>query len=210
MYDLEEQEQIDALKAWWKEHGNLVVTVLVAACLAAGATAGWRWYRSNQAEQAAQLYGALEKAQRANDTKGIRERAAQLMDRYGSTAYGPMAALMAAKANYDAGDATSAAAQLRWVVDNARDDDVAASARVRLAGVLLDQKKYDEALSVLDAKHADSFNGLFADRKGDIYTAQGKTAEARAAYKEALEKLPQQGTYRAIVQVKLDGLGGAK
>ncbi len=210
MYDLEEQEQIDTLKAWWKEHGNLVVTVLVAACLAAGATAGWRWYRSNQAEQAAQLYGALEKAQRANDTKGIRERAAQLMDRYGSTAYGPMAALMAAKANYDAGDATSAAAQLRWVVDNARDDDVAASARVRLAGVLLDQKKYDEALSVLDAKHADSFNGLFADRKGDIYTAQGKTAEARAAYKEALEKLPQQGTYRAIVQVKLDGLGGAK
>ena len=210
MYDLEEQEQIDALKAWWKEHGNLVVTVLVAACLAAGATAGWRWYRSNQAEQAAQLYGALEKAQRANDTKGIRERAAQLMDRYGSTAYGPMAALMAAKANYDAGDATSAAAQLRWVVDNARDDDVAASARVRLAGVLLDQKKYDEALRVLDAKHADSFNGLFADRKGDIYTAQGKTAEARAAYKEALEKLPQQGTYRAIVQVKLDGLGGAK
>jgi predicted negative regulator of RcsB-dependent stress response len=210
MYDLEEQEQIDALKAWWKEHGNLVVTVLVAACLAAGATAGWRWYRSNQAEQAAQLYGALEKAQRANDTKGIRERAAQLMDRYGSTAYGPMAALMAAKANYDAGDATSAAAQLRWVVDNARDDDVVASARVRLAGVLLDQKKYDEALSVLDAKHADSFNGLFADRKGDIYTAQGRTAEARAAYKEALEKLPQQGTYRAIVQVKLDGLGGAK
>jgi len=210
MYDLEEQEQIDALKAWWKEHGNLVVTVLVAACLAAGATAGWRWYRANQAEQAAQLYGALEKAQHANDTKGIRERAAQLMDRYGSTAYGPMAALMAAKANYDAGDATSAAAQLRWVVDNARDDDVAASARVRLAGVLLDQKKYDEALSVLDAKHADSFNGLFADRKGDIYTAQGKTAEARAAYKEALEKLPQQGTYRAIVQVKLDGLGGAK
>jgi len=184
--------------------------VLVAACLAAGATAGWRWYRANQAEQAAQLYGALEKAQHANDTKGIRERAAQLMDRYGSTVYGPMAALMAAKANYDAGDATSAAAQLRWVVDNARDDDVAASARVRLAGVLLDQKKYDEALSVLDAKHADSFNGLFADRKGDIYTAQGKTAEARAAYKEALEKLPQQGTYRAIVQVKLDGLGGAK
>jgi predicted negative regulator of RcsB-dependent stress response len=210
MYDLEEQEQIDALKAWWKAHGNLVVTVLVAACVAAAATTGWRWYRSNQAEQAAQLYAAMEKLQRANDTKGVREKAGQLMDRYGGTAYGPMAALMAAKVNYDAGDTASAAAQLKWVVDNASDEDVVATARVRLAGVLLDQKKYDEALSVLNAKHPESFNGLFADRKGDVYNAQGKTSEARAAYKEALEKLPQQGTYRAIVQVKLDGLGGAK
>ena len=210
MYDLEEQEQLDALKSWWKQHGNLVMTVLVAACLAAAGTAGWRWYRGNQAEQAAHVYASLEKAVRANDAKTIRESAGQLMDKYGSTAYGSMAALMVAKVNYDAGDATSAAAQLKWVVDNARDDDVAATARLRLAGVLLDQKKYDEALGLLEAKHAESFNGLFADRRGDIYTAQGKSAEARAAYKEALEKLPQQGTYRAIVQVKLDGLGGAK
>jgi predicted negative regulator of RcsB-dependent stress response len=210
MYDLEEQEQIDALKAWWKEHANLVITVLLAACLAAAGTAGWRWYRSNQAEQAAQLYASLEKALRANDAKTIRETAGQLMDKYGGTAYGSMAALSVAKVNYDAGDATSAAAQLKWVVDNARDDDVAATARLRLAGVLLDQKNYDGALSLLEAKHPESFDGLFADRKGDVYTAQGKIAEARAAYKTALEKLPQQGSYRTIVQVKLDGLGGAK
>ena len=94
MYDLEEQEQIDALKAWWKAHSNLVMTVLVAACLAAGATAGWRWYRTNQAEQAAHIYGTLEKAIRANDAKTIKDTAGQLMDKYGSTAYGSMAALM--------------------------------------------------------------------------------------------------------------------
>jgi predicted negative regulator of RcsB-dependent stress response len=210
MYDLEEQDQIDALKSWWKHNGNLVLTVLVAACLAGGGTAGWRWYRTHQAEEAAQLYAGLEKARRSNDAKVIRETAGQLMDRYGGTVYGSMAALAAAKANYDAGDANSAAGQLKWVVDHARDDDVAATARVRLAGVLLDQKKFDEALSELDAKHPESFNGLFADRKGDIYTAQGKPAEARAAYKEALDKLPQQGNYRAIVQVKLDALGEAK
>src|SRR3954447_21117995 len=210
MYDLEEQDQIDALKSWWKQNGNLVVMVLLAACLAGGGTAGWRWYRNHQAEQAAQLYAGLEKARRSNDTKVIRETAGQLMDRYGGTVYGSLGALTAAKANYDAGDATSAASQLKWVVDNARDDDVAATARVRLAGVLLDQKKFDEALSVLDAKHPESFNGLFADRKGDVYTAQGKPVEARAAYKEALDKLPQQGSYRAIVQVKLDALGEAK
>jgi predicted negative regulator of RcsB-dependent stress response len=209
MYDLEEQEQIDALKSWWRQNQRMVMTVVIAAAIAAAGTSGWRWYRDHQAGAAAQLYANLEKARRANDTKAVRETAGQLMDQYGSTVYGSMAALTAAKINYEAGDATSATAQLRWVTEHSRDADVEATARVRLAGVLLDQKKYDEALSALDAKHPEAFNGLFADRKGDIYTAQGKTAEARAAYKEALDKLPQQGAYRSVVQVKLDGLGGA-
>jgi predicted negative regulator of RcsB-dependent stress response len=210
MYDLEEQEQIDELKAWWKQHGRTLMLVLVAACLAAASTAGWQWYKRSQSEQASQVYGALEKAMRANDLKQIRDLSGQLMDKFGATAYGPMAALAAAKANYDAGDAKSAAAQLRWTIDNARDDDTAATARLRLAGVLLDEKKYDEALTLLDTKHPDAFIGLFADLRGDVHVAQGKTAEARAAYKQALEKLPAEGTYHAVVQVKLDGLGADK
>ena len=111
-----------------------------------------------------QLYARLEKAARANDPKQVRETAAQLMEKYGSTAYGPMAALAAAKANYEAGDAAGAATQLQWVVEHARDDDVVAVARLRLAGVLLDQKKYDEALKLLEAAHPEAFEGLFADR----------------------------------------------
>lgn len=210
MYDLEEQEQIDELKAWWKEHGRTLMLVLVAACLAAATTAGWQWYKRGQSEQASQVYGSLEKAMRANDLKQIRDLSGQLMDKFGATAYGPMAALAAAKANYDAGDAKSAAAQLQWTIDNARDEDTVATARLRLAGVLLDEKKYDDALKLLDTKHPDAFIGLFADLRGDVHVAQGKTAEARAAYKQALEKLPAGGTYHAVVQVKLDGLGADK
>jgi predicted negative regulator of RcsB-dependent stress response len=210
MYDLEEQEQIDALKAWWKEYAGLVILVVVAAALAAAATAGWRWYKGNQAEEAAQLYTTLEKAVGGKDTKQARDTASQLMDRYGSTAYGPMAALTVAKLNYEAGDIASATTQLRWTVDRAKDEDVVATARLRLAGVLLDEKKYDEALQVLDAAHPEAFSGLFEDRKGDIFVAQGKIDEGRAAYRRALEKLPAQGNYRLIVQVKLDGLGGGK
>ena len=179
MYDLQEQEQLDELKAWWKQYGRMVTTVVLAACVAAGATVGWQFYKRNQAEHASQLYGTLE-------------------------------ALAAAKANYEAGEATSAAAQLQWTVDHARDEDIVAAARLRLAGVLLDQKKYDEALKLLEAAHPEAFNGLFADLKGDVLVAQGKTAEARAAYQQALDKLPAEGTYRAIVQVKLDGLGADK
>jgi predicted negative regulator of RcsB-dependent stress response len=210
MYDLEEQEQIDELKAWWKQHGGLVIVVLAAVVVAAAGTAGWQWYKRSQSEQASQLYGTLEKAVRANDLKQIRAYSAQLKDKYGGTAYGPMAALAAAKASYEGGDAKGAAADLQWTIDNARDEDVTAAARVRLAGVLLDEKKYDEALKLLDSAHPESFTGLFADMRGDVLVAEGKPVEAKAAYKLALEKLPAEGNYRAIVQVKLDGLGGDK
>jgi predicted negative regulator of RcsB-dependent stress response len=137
MYDLEEQEQIDELKAWWKQYGRMLIVLVVAACVGAAGTAGWQWYKRSQSEQASQLYGALEKAVRANDLKQIRELSGQLMDKFAGTAYGPMAALAAAKASYDGGDAKSAQAQLQWTIDNARDDDLIATARLRLAGVLL-------------------------------------------------------------------------
>jgi predicted negative regulator of RcsB-dependent stress response len=210
MYDLEEQEKIDELKAWWKQYGQMVIAVAVAACVGAAAAAGWQWYKRSQSEQASRLYGTLEKAMQANDLKQIRDVSGQLMDKFGGTAYGPMAALAAAKANFEAGDAKSAAAQLRWTVEHARDEGIAATARLRLAGVLLDENKYDDALKLLEAGHPDAFIGLFEDRKGDIYVAQGKTVEAKAAYKAALEKLPAEGNYRNLVQVKLDGLGGDK
>jgi predicted negative regulator of RcsB-dependent stress response len=210
MYDLEEQEQIDELKAWWKQYGRLVIVVVTAVVVAGAGTAGWQWYKRSQSEHASQLYGSLERALRANDLKQIREVSAQLKDKYGGTAYGPMGALVAAKASYEAGDTKSAAADLQWTIDNARDEDVIAAARVRLAGVLLDEKKYDEALKLLDSSHPESFTGLFSDMRGDVLVAQGKPVEAKAAYKLALEKLPAEGNYRAIVQVKLDGLGGDK
>jgi predicted negative regulator of RcsB-dependent stress response len=210
MYDLEEQEQIDALKSWWRQYGRLVVTAVVAAALAAGGTAGWRHYRQQQNEKASLVFAALEKAVRGNDIKQIKDLSGQLMDQYGSSAYAAMAALVAAKANVDAGDLKSAGNQLEWAAEHARDEETQAVARLRLAGVRLDEKKYDEGLKLLDQPHPASFAPLYADLKGDILVAQGKVAEAKAAYQVALEKLPTDGIYRAVVQVKLDSLGGGK
>jgi predicted negative regulator of RcsB-dependent stress response len=173
MYDLEEQEQIDELKAWWKQYGRMLIVLVVAACVGAAGTAGWQWYKRSQSEQASQLYGALEKAVRANDVKQIRELSGQLMDKFAGTAYGPMAALAAAKASYDGGDAKSAQAQLQWTIDNARDDDLIATARLRLAGVRLDEKKYDEALKLLDRRILMP-SPVCLGSKGDTYVAQGK------------------------------------
>lgn len=129
---------------------------------------------------------------------------------YGSTAYGPMAALLLAKTNYDNGDAATAATRLQWAIDKAKDDETAALARLRLAGIRLDEKNYDEALALLDAKHAQAFAPFYADLRGDVLAAQGKPAEARAAYKLALEKSLPNSNYRNVVQIKLDALGPAK
>ncbi len=210
MYDLEEQEQIDALKAWWRQNGRLVSAAVVAAALAAAAVTGWRTYQGNKAMEAARLYATLEEAVRASDTEKTKEVAAVLVERYGGTAFGPMAALLSAKSSFERGDLKSAGTQLEWALDRAKDEETGAVARLRLAAVRLDEKQYDEALRLLDAKHPPAFDGLYLDLRGDVMLAQGKTAEARAAYQDALAKLAEQGNYRLVVQAKLDALGGAQ
>lgn len=210
MYDLEEQEQIDALKSWWKENGRVVVVAVIAALLAGSGVLGWRHWQGQQTAQASVLYASLEKAMSTDDRKQVQELAARIMQDYGRTAYGAMAALVAAKIDFEAGNLESAGSRLAWAVEHARDAETEAAARLRLAGVRLDEKKYDEALKLLEQKHPESFEGLYADMRGDVMVAQDRLPEARAAYRQALEKLPAEATYRAVVQIKLDGLGGAQ
>ncbi len=147
---------------------------------------------------------------RKNDVDEIRTVGKQVMDKFGSTAYGPAAALLLAKTNYANGDSAAAAEQLQWAIDKARDDETAELARLRLASIRLQDKKYDEALKLLESKHGAAFDTLYADLRGDVLVAQGKPVEARAAYKLALDKSLPNSSYRSVVQIKLDALGGAK
>jgi predicted negative regulator of RcsB-dependent stress response len=121
-----------------------------------------------------------------------------------------MTALVLAKTNYENGDAAGAATQLQWAIDKAKDEDTAALARLRLAGIRLDEKKYDEALKLLDTAHSAALATLYADLRGDVLLGQGKIAEARAAYQAALAKSLPNSSYRNVVQIKLDALGPAK
>ena len=187
-YDLEEQEQIDAIKGWWEEYGKLVMLGVIACLLTIAAFQGWRYYRVQQAQGAATLFMQLDEAQRLNDPKRVRDIAAQLIDKYGRTHYAGMAALAAAKAGYTTGETEEAKKNLQWVVEHAKEDEMRDVARLRLTGVLLDEKKYDEALKLLDTKAGEPYAMLYADLKGDVLTAQGKLAEARAAYQLALDK----------------------
>ncbi|HEX4883292.1 MAG TPA: tetratricopeptide repeat protein [Casimicrobiaceae bacterium] len=208
-YDLEEQEKIDDLKAWWKQWGNAITWAVIAVCVAYIGVQGWRWYQAKQAEEAAVLYGAVAAGTRDKDVPKARDAMAQLSSKFGGSGYAPRGALLFAKLLWDTGDKAGAKAQLQWVIDRATDDELKAVARYRLAEALLDDKSYDQALAALDAKHPEPFAGLYGDLRGDALAAAGRTQEARAAYQAALAKLDPKSVYRNYVQVKLDALGGA-
>jgi predicted negative regulator of RcsB-dependent stress response len=208
-YDLDEQERLDELKAWWKRWGNLA---MIGVAVAIAAAAGWRYWQNQtvtQSLEAATVYEKLTQSLAANDAKGAREAGSMLIDQYKNTAYAPRAALLLAKLNAGATDMKSAQAQLEWAVANSKEPAVKDLARLRLAGLQLDQKQYDAAMKTLSATHSDAFAFRFHDLKGDVLIAQGKPAEARAAYQAAFGKMAQDNPYRNIVELKLDALGGA-
>ena len=209
-YDLEEQEQIARFKAWWNQYGTMLIIVLTVCVITVAALQGWRYYRQQQAASASTLYQQLEQAGYANDHKRVRDIASQITGQYGGTAYGVFAALSAARASIETGDLPGARTLLKWVMDNAREEEFRDLARLRLASVLLDEKNYAEALTLMDSKPAEAFSGLYADLKGDILVAQGKPTEARAAYQLALDRSDAQSPYRAMLQAKLDALGEGK
>jgi predicted negative regulator of RcsB-dependent stress response len=207
MYDLQEQEQIDALKAWWKENRRTVILTAIVFVVAMAGVQAWRYYQQSQTQQAAELYGALQQLVPENNAKKIREATATLIDKFSSTAYAPRAALISAKVNYQSGDLQRAKAQLQWVIDHAAEDELQDTARLRLAGILLDEKNYAEGLRLLEAKHSPAYDAFYLDLKGDVLLAQGKPAEARGAYQAAFDKIDKKSNYRDLIQIKLDALG---
>jgi predicted negative regulator of RcsB-dependent stress response len=208
--DLQEQEQLETLKAWWKDNGNFVLGVLLAVVVAIGGWRGWQYYQNTQSAEAATLYAEFTKQLQSNDAKRVNDAAAAVMEKYSGTAYASRAALMAAQVNEYGKDIARAKTQLQWAIEHAGEATLKDVARLRLAAILLDEQAYDDAMKLLNAAHPDSFNGLYADLKGDVLSAQGKTEEARTAYKLAYEKTDAKSMYRNLIQMKMDALGAAK
>jgi len=205
-YDLEEQEQLAALKAWWKENGGAILLGATVVLAAIAAWNGWTWYQRSQSAQAAVLYDTLQKAARANDLKATRETAGAILENFPRSAYAPLAALVSAKVQFQAGDLKTARAQLQWAIEHAGSDEIRSIAALRLASVLLDDNEPDAALKILEAKPQPGFEALYASQRGDILATQKKRSEARAAYKAALEKA-EAGALRDALRLKLEGLG---
>jgi|LauGreDrversion4_2_1035121.scaffolds.fasta_scaffold253220_2 predicted negative regulator of RcsB-dependent stress response len=208
-YDLQEQDQIDALRAFWNRWGTPILAVITVVLLAIAGWRGYGWWQQKQSVEASVIHERLRKAVDARDMASVKQVSGELFEKYPGTIYASMGALLTARAWFESGDLKAAKPPLQWVIDKSSDPDHRLLARLRLAGVLLDEKAYDEAIKTLTVSDAGSHAGAFADRRGDVLVAQAKPGEARAAYKEALEKLQPNSPLRQLVQLKLDALGGA-
>lgn len=206
--DLEEQEQLDALKHFWNRWGNLITWLLIAVLGAYAAWNGWQYWQRRQAAQAAVLYDEVGRAADAGDLTRMQRAFSDMKDKYGSTAYAAQAGLLAAKTLQDQGKSAEARAALDWVADKAPDDGLRAVARLRLASVMVGEKAYDDAIKVLGASFPTEFTALAADRRGDVLMLQGKREQAAVEYGRAYQGLRDQGDdYRQLVAVKLNALG---
>lgn len=206
-YDHEEQEQLATLKAFWSRYGNIVTWVLI---IALAGYAGWNFWNTHQRDQsveASALYDQLQDSAQAKDNAKVQRIASDIESKYGSTAYAQMSALGAAKAAFEADDLKTAKSRLQWVIEHGN-DEYQSIARLRMSGLLLDEKAYDQALKVLDSDIVPEFAAVAADRRGDVLVAQNKLAEARTAYQKALDGMDKKNPGRQLVQLKLEAIGG--
>ena len=224
-YDLEEQEQLAELKAWWKQYGNLLINLLLGVMVAILAWQGWNYYQGKQAGESGLLYNALQAAIQKNDLQQIKVANGELVSKYGSSTYASLGALMTAKALVDSGDTKTARLQLTWVIEHAS-EELRDLARLRLAALMVDEKEFDAALKQLDGKSVAALEPRFAEMRGDVLVEQGKKKEAVDAYTLALSKLDGQDkaseqagakartqtsqVAHELIQMKLDSLGGSK
>lgn len=216
-YDLEEQEQIEELKTWWKMHGTMITALVVVFALAVVGWQAWQWWQRNEAAHAAQLFGNLQQALMQQDVKRVRLLAGELVDKHPGTAYAGMAAMIAGKVLAETGDLKSAQAQYGWVTEHATDQGMRDLARLRQAIVLADEKAYDEALKLLAVPPTPNLMARYLEVRGDVLAAQGKAAEARSAYEEAIKALEADrkaeglspGPYLDILKDKRDTAGAA-
>jgi predicted negative regulator of RcsB-dependent stress response len=205
--DLEEQEQLDELKHFWKQYGDLITWVLIAVFGAIAAWNGYQYWQRKQAVQASSMYDEVERAVKAGDSARLDRSLADMKDRFGSTVYAEQAGLMVGKAQYEKGNVDAAKAALTWVAAHAADEGYKAIAKLRLSGLLLETKAYDEAMKLVAGTFPDDFAPLAADRRGDILMAQDKKTEAKAEYEKAYKGLDERAEYRRMVEVKLNALG---
>ncbi|MBX3628424.1 MAG: tetratricopeptide repeat protein [Nitrosomonas sp.] len=204
--DYEEQEKMHTLKTWWDRYGTIITIMLAVMIATVGGTKVWEYFQRQQAQQAADLYALVQQVQTTGDLMKITDAVHLLTEGYASSGYAPRAAMIVVKASVDAGDFKRAKAHLQWILDNAKEPEMIDLARLRLATILLDEKNYAAALQQLNTKHGYSFSGLYADLKGDVLLASGKTEEARMSYEAAAGALSKNNNYYNIVQMKADAL----
>jgi len=207
--DLEEQEQLDEVKAWWRTNGTLVTSVIAALAISLAGWQAWRWVQHTRSVESGALYENLVKAVQAGDAKAVRDAGGALAENHAGMMYASMGALVTARFHADRGDVKNAKAQLQWVTERSASPEFRDLARLRMAALLLDEKAHDEALAQLEAPPGVAFVSQFAALRGDIETDRNRPEQAKSAYQQAIEKAGK--TDQALIEgvrMRLEALGG--
>lgn len=204
--DLEEQEQLDQLKHFWKQYGNAISWLLIVVFGSFASWNGYQWWVKRQAEQASAMYEEVDRVILGGDIAAADRAYGDMRQRFPSTEYTQQAGLTLAKVAYLSGKPEVAQAALASVAEGTADSGLTALARVRQAGLLIDAKNFEAAGKALDWNFPTEFAGLVSDKKADLFLSQGKTDEATALYKEAIKQMPERDQYRRLVEVKLASL----
>ncbi|QKJ65348.1 tetratricopeptide repeat protein [Deefgea piscis] len=204
-FDLQEQEQIATMKDWWQNWGKWLALGLAAFLISFSAWKGWQGWQKQQIAKAAEVYAQIEN--NLTDDGKFKAGVLLLKNDYSKTPYAPRAALIAAKLDYLKGDAAASRAELTWVIDHSQEAALRDTARLRLASILAEEKKYSEALALLKTPEEEGFSPLYAELRGDIFQMQGQIAPAADAYRQAIAKLPKDAPNLKLVEIKLDVLG---
>jgi predicted negative regulator of RcsB-dependent stress response len=205
--DLEEQEQLDQIKHFWKQYGNAITWALIVVL---GAFAGWNFYQywqRNQAVAASALFDEVDRSVQSGDSARIDRVFGDMKSRFASTTYAQQAGLLVAKEYVTLGKLDAAKSALIWVAQESSDSAYLAVAKLRLTAILLEMKDLDGALTQLNGSFPPSFEGLVADRRGDIYLSKGDKARAVSEYEKAYKLFDVRTEYRQLIEVKLNSLG---
>jgi len=201
-----DDEKSEDIKQWWRENGR---TVIVGGALIIAVISGGRYWQSYQqalAEKASMTYQQISIALVDDNNAEAKQQTEQLLTEYSSSAYAVFSAFEMASRSVERGDAESAETYLRWVMDNASLASHIEIARLRLAQLLLNDKNFDQALTLVNQSKSAGFTSLFSELRGDILAAQGQDMAARSAYQIALIKLAQGDPRQALLQMKIDDM----
>lgn len=202
---LEEQQELDNFKYFWKSTGRWLFALLIAAALGYLGYTMYKSHKASQSQEAAEVLAKIvDKMQAKASQAEVNADLTNLQQNYPDSIAATQATLMAAATEYDARRYDVAEGHLNWVLKNQKAPLVQALAAQRLGIVLLQQKKYDAAIAALNTKVEADFEPLLLEAKGDVYAAQNKTKEAAQSYQQALEKLPKDAIERELLQMKLD------
>ena len=204
--DLEEQEQVDELKALWKKYGTYITRGVIAFFVLYGLYQGWGYYQTKQSLGASELYQSIVVLDEKN-TKDILEKSQKLMDDFSGTPYAGRAAILFAKASYLEGNKDKAKEKLEWASSHAKESATESIALIQLGQILVEEKKYEDALKRVNDVDNEGYLGLSNDLKGDILNAMGKKEDAKKAYQEALKRFGPKDPYAKFTQEKLESLG---